>query len=124
MPRKNNKSESIYNDKEDLIVSNQTQVVFKTILKDCHNLRENLKSDKVKKDTQELATSTDKQIIELKDLIHKESLQRIDYRKFSEFTKDTLKFVSDPIDLYAHNFDANINRFNNSELSYPKMKLQ
>ena len=124
MPSRNVKSEIISKNQEDSIVLDQTQVVFKTILKDCHKLRENLKSDKVKKDTQELAISTDKQIIELKDQIHKESLQNIDYRKFSEFTKDILKFVSDPIDLYAHNFDLNINRLNNSDLGYPKMKPQ
>ena len=122
MPSKNLKSEILSKNQEDSIISEQAQVAFKRILKDCHKLRENLKSEQVKKDTRELASITDKQIVKIKDVMHKESLQNIDYRKFSEFTKDSLNFVSHPIDLYAHNFDANINRFNNSDLSQNRMK--
>jgi hypothetical protein len=81
-------------------------------------LRENLKSEEVKQETKELGQTTDKVILEIKDQMHQESLEYIDYQKFYDTTKDSMNFISRPIQIFSHNLDMNVNRLNNSDLIY------
>ena len=99
-------------------VKEETPPKTKVILEDLANLKENLGKEDVLQETTELAQTTDKLIVDIKDQIHRESLQNIDYRKFSDTTKDSLNFISHPIQIFSHNLDMNINRFNNSDLIY------
>jgi len=96
----------------------ETPAVTKVILEDFEKLKENLGKEDVIQETIELAQTTDKLIVDIKDQLHRESLQKIDYRKFSNTTKDSLNFISRPIQIFSHNLDMNINRLNNSDLQY------
>lgn len=87
-------------------------------MKDRKKLKEELKKDEVKKETKEMASTTDSEILEIKDILHDKSMNTIDYDKFMNYTKDSLNFISNPIEIFSHNFDANINRLNNSDLIY------